>query len=167
MGPVSLYRSAPWIPEGQAAGAKVQAPCEHTTPPLPHLCPTSTPGSLLLSPSHFRQSFCTRNRFPDSHGCTCIWRTFVSSLKRSVWLVRSGAGKERNSKRFFASDSAWCDPLNSSAALRPKDCKSRKRFSLMCQCAKRSSYLNSYLGQREALPRSTCPHFFSSKEMVT
>lgn len=86
------------------------------------------------------------------------------SLKRSIWLVSRGAGKEGNSKRFFASrhPPIVCllrDHLNSSAALRPKDGKSSKRFSLMCQCSKRSSYLNIYLEQRAVLPKSSCPHF--------
>lgn len=142
---------------------KNEARCMHTVPPLPHHHPTSTLASPQHSPSHFRQSFCTRHRFPDSHVCTYIWRTFISSLKRSIWLVSHGAGKGRISKRFFASspptNSVLRDHLNSSAALRPKDCKSSKRFSRVRQCAKRSSYLNIYLEQREVLPKSTCPRF--------
>lgn len=133
----------------------------------PHLCPTPTPlpprrlycSLLHISGDHSVQGIGS----PDSHVCMYIRRTFIWSLKRSIWLVSSGAGKERNSKRFFASlpptNSVLRHHLNSSAALRPKDCKSSKRFSLMCQCFKRSSYLNIYLEQGEVLPKSTCPHF--------
>lgn len=144
-------------------GCKNEAPSSTWSSPPPPCTPLLPPGSPLLSPSHFRPSFCARTVFPDSHVCTYIWRTFIASLKRSIWLVSGGAGKERNGEGFFASlpptKSVLRDHLNSSAALRPKDGKSSKRFSLMCHCSKWSSYLSIYLEQREGHPKSTCPHF--------